>query len=35
MTVSARQISGDNVDASSTGVNNDNETWQLSASFAF
>ena len=35
MTVSAKQISANNVDASSTGLNNDNETWQLSASFAF
>jgi outer membrane protein OmpU len=35
MTVSAKAIDGDNVDGSSTGVNNNNEMWQLSASFAF
>jgi outer membrane protein OmpU len=35
MTVSASSVSGDNVDASNAGANNDNETWSLSASFAF
>jgi outer membrane protein OmpU len=35
MTVSAKAIGADNVDGSSTGVNNNNEMWKLSASFAF
>jgi outer membrane protein OmpU len=35
MTVTAKQIGGDNVDGSSTGVNNNNEMFKLSASFAF
>jgi len=35
MTVSASSVSGDDVDGSATGVNNNNETWSLSASFAF
>jgi outer membrane protein OmpU len=35
MTVTATSIGADNVDGSSTGVNNDNEFFKLSASFAF
>jgi outer membrane protein OmpU len=35
MTVTAKSIGADNVDGSSTGVNNNNEYWKLSASFAF
>jgi outer membrane protein OmpU len=35
MTVTAKSIGADNVDGSSTGVNNNNEFWKLSASFAF
>jgi outer membrane protein OmpU len=35
MTVSAKKIKADNVDGSSTGTNNNNEMFQLSASFAF
>jgi len=35
MTVSAKNIKADNVDGSSTSANNNNEMWQLSASFAF
>ena len=35
MTVTASSVSGDNVDATNTSANNDNETWSLSASFAF
>jgi outer membrane protein OmpU len=35
MTVTAKNIKGDNVDGSSTGVNNNNEMFKLSASFAF
>jgi len=35
MTISAKAIGADNVDGSSTGVNNNNEMWKLSASFAF
>ena len=35
MTVTAKKIGGDNVDGSSTGVNNTNEMFKLSASFAF
>jgi outer membrane protein OmpU len=35
MTVAAKNVKADNVDGSSTGVNNNNEMWQLSASFAF
>jgi outer membrane protein OmpU len=35
MTVSAKSISADNVDGSSTGVNNDNSMFKLAASFAF
>jgi outer membrane protein OmpU len=35
MTVTAKSIGADNVDGSSTGVNNNNEYWKLAASFAF
>jgi outer membrane protein OmpU len=35
MTVSAKSVSADNVDGSSTGTNNNNEMFKLSASFAF
>jgi outer membrane protein OmpU len=35
MTVTAKKIGADNVDGSSTGVNNNNEMFKLSASFAF
>jgi len=35
MTVSAKNYSADNVDATNTSANNDNEMWSLSASFAF
>jgi outer membrane protein OmpU len=35
MTVSAKKIGADNVDGSSTGTNNNNEMFKLSASFAF
>ena len=35
MTVTAKSISADNVDGSSTGVNNDNSMFKLAASFAF
>ena len=35
MTVTASSVSADNVDATNTSANNDNETWSLSASFAF
>ena len=35
MTVTAKNVKGDNVDGSSTGVNNNNEMFKLSASFAF
>ena len=35
MTVTAKKIGADNVDGSSTGTNNNNEMFKLSASFAF
>jgi outer membrane protein OmpU len=35
MVVTAKKYGADNVDGSSTGVNNNNEFWKLSASFAF
>jgi outer membrane protein OmpU len=35
MVVTAKKYGADNVDGSSTGVNNNNEMWKLSASFAF
>jgi len=35
MTVTASSVGGDNIDATNTSANNDNETWSLSASFAF
>ena len=35
MTLSVTSINADNVDHSSTAVNNDNEFWKLGASFAF
>ena len=35
MTVSAKRVNADNVDGSSTGVNNDRSMFKLAASFAF
>ena len=35
MTVTAKRVSADNVDGSSTGVNNDRSMFKLAASFAF
>ena len=35
MTVTAKSLSADNVDGSSTGLNNDNTMFKLAASFAF